>query len=1105
MADVVPAPAATATLSSTCAVLLAKARGCRSAYVSLILRRPCLVFWLFLATALLISVAIVLNSLVAFTFYGEYELYSEGHRYIRRGDMTNDAMRQRDAPLVRPDDEASASYFYSIVIYYEWLDDADLEAERSMFEPRALQQMCEIENLVLGASDYALVCPKSAAGGSTDAAGGYCSPQSTSPVSFFYSADDAPFAAVGIPGAPVGVWVESAHTRLCPLLDDTYVRLRSDQLLAWARESPALEVALRGTMEAARWSSNYTRRTRSFFSFRAPVGGYALGDDASAQYEARLDVYDAMVRRFHDHFGMNARFGRSVWRNSAHTDLLNILWTSPIESAAVPSLRPACPVLAVPPMTLCGVPHAADAREVPAALNGDLIFIVLSIAVVLAAMQLHMRSPLLAAMGMVQILVSLPLGIFIYRVVLRIPYFGQLSAFTAFLVLGVGADDLFVFFDAFKLFGVTALAPFERLESTLIRSSVSIFCTSFTTCFAFLALATSPLLPIASFGIFSAVCIFVDYVLTLTLWPPVVVIWQTHIVEPRRCVCRCCCRGDPAEAAAQRQDKPADEARNKGADAASAKAASVAAVPDEAGADSSADLSGASAAPVSASTSAPRGLHLHFRRWLGGALAHRVRSQSRLKPVSTVLVVGLLTITCVLASRAALLTYPTDVPQHLPSDHMTSVLAPRFGKLYVASSDSSYANGLVALGMAGLSRPRFSRWAPNAARGDVQWDDSLDLSSAEQQAALLEFVAWMRASEVVADLAFASSITCFLDAWAAELGSADALPTGSEFTPALLSWLQTPTGAAHAASAGVVDGQLRYATVEFRSKTNPTHDTPVKIINDAEAWDALLAERLTMSGVPEPFAGGFAFLSRTSLDLVKGEEIWSPTFGVNIMYETAERSMLQGVAASICLALVVVSVVTRSWRVGLFGTIAVASIVACQLGAVQLAGWSFGLAETVAATLVIGFSVDYTLHLGVAYSESGGGTREERVADAAGVMGPTVLGSAVTTLSSALPMFLCQLALLNKMGTLIAATVVGSFTFSLLFFLPLNALIGPDGPPATQPEEPAPARGGGGEAPPCRSTVRRRSDSLRHEALVVKDKPLLQLDKDKMSSPSLKI
>ena len=86
----------------------------------------------------------------------------------------------------------------------------------------------------------------------------------------------------------------------------------------------------------------------------------------------------------------------------------------------------------------------------------------------------------------------------------------------------------------------------------------------------------------------------------------------------------------------------------------------------------------------------------------------------------------------------------------------------------------------------------------------------------------------------------------------------------------------------------------------------------------------------------------------------------------------------------------------------LHAIIAIMMIVGSVLGSASLfLGWSLGVTESIAGVMVIGFAVDYTIHLGHMYNaashEQGVIDRDGRVAYSLRLMGATVVGGAATT------------------------------------------------------------------------------------------------------------
>jgi predicted RND superfamily exporter protein len=166
-----------------------------------------------------------------------------------------------------------------------------------------------------------------------------------------------------------------------------------------------------------------------------------------------------------------------------------------------------------------------------------------------------------------------------------------------------------------------------------------------------------------------------------------------------------------------------------------------------------------------------------------------------------------------------------------------------------------------------------------------------------------------------------------------------------------------------------------------------------------------------------------------------------------IMTEVAlVANVIQGFAICFPACFIVLVLATGSPLISLYAIATIALIVAVTLGFCQgIMGWGLGVAETVSSTIVIGFSVDYVVHLGHSYRESTHSSREGKTSDALTKMGITVIAGAITTFGSGIFMFACQMTFFTKMATLIVLVISSSIIYALCFFMPLCALAGPQG------------------------------------------------------------
>lgn len=133
-------------------------------------------------------------------------------------------------------------------------------------------------------------------------------------------------------------------------------------------------------------------------------------------------------------------------------------------------------------------------------------------------------------MGITSILTSFLMTNLIYRFAFGYKYFGFFHLAAMFIILGIGADDVFVFYDTFRLTEhIRYPSHGHRLSDCYRRAATTTFITSLTTTMAFLVSSWSPLLPVASFGIFCGILVFLNYLCDLLFLPAVISVYALKI------------------------------------------------------------------------------------------------------------------------------------------------------------------------------------------------------------------------------------------------------------------------------------------------------------------------------------------------------------------------------------------------------------------------------------------------------------------------------------------------------------------------------------------------------------------------------------------------
>merc|ERR1711879_539494 len=156
-------------------------------------------------------------------------------------------------------------------------------------------------------------------------------------------------------------------------------------------------------------------------------------------------------------------------------------------------------------------------------------------------------------------------------------------------------------------------------------------------------------------------------------------------------------------------------------------------------------------------------------------------------------------------------------------------------------------------------------------------------------------------------------------------------------------------------------------------------------------------------------------------------------------------SAWSGMGLAIPLSFVVLLISTRNWIVSIFALLDIIGVIACELTTIQIAGWKLGIIESLSVVMLIGFSIDYVVHVANAYLESKGDSRMERMSFALLTMGVSVLAGAITTALSGIMLVFPSFLMFYKMGIIIMTVVVYALLWAMIFFSSIMLLIGPEG------------------------------------------------------------
>merc|ERR1719384_2884369 len=221
---------------------------------------------------------------------------------------------------------------------------------------------------------------------------------------------------------------------------------------------------------------------------------------------------------------------------------------------------------------------------------------------------------------------------------------------------------------------------------------------------------------------------------------------------------------------------------------------------------------------------------------------------------------------------------------------------------------------------------------------------------------------------------------------------------------------------------------VRFYTMYIYTTITWTEDS-VTSIAVRDDWDAFIAQ----------------FVSNCPVNLCNAVENVSLRWCWLETQKAFVRSAVQGILIAMPLALIILMISTQNWIVSLFAVFDIVGIMLCELSIMYLMGWKFGVSESVAIVIIIGFSVDYVVHLANAYLESSAYSRDERLSFALLTMGISVVSGAVTTFGAGFFLIFPPVIFFYKMGLLMISTVFLSIFWAMCFFTSIIALWGPEG------------------------------------------------------------
>ena len=622
-------------------------------------------------------------------------------------------------------------------------------------------------------------------------------------------------------------------------------------------------------------------------------------------------------------------------------------------------------------------------------LLSDMILVAFGVGIILVIIWLYTGSLFVTAMTILDMAMSLVLSYFLYVVIIGLPFFPFVNILTVILLLGIGADDAFVYMDIWRKTSEKYENKEEHrvhiLQETLHHASITMFVTSFTTASALFFSITSSITAIKCFVVYSGISILFNFVFTVT-WLPAIVLIEEKYLKIKDCRQRALSKFVNLERIITFLSLGSRYVFEK-------------------------------LLPKIVFKLRYIWLILFTLLGIGGGCSIFIYPKLKLPTQSEF---QIFVLSDFLEQYDMILTEYLDFEQLMQEKMPIKFL---WGLTPVDNGNS---------------------WDPDD-RGHLLLDDRFDISDPESQEWLLQFCSDIK-NQSFYSKPEQSPDFCFIDMMKemlmegpcySPLFRSDVSPCCNTYDfpyePELFqqcaSMFITLSGLNEVARFGE-GNKLTGLMLSFTSSTG--YSLNYESINDF--WNRVNEWGYAkMKDAPQPIAGGW-FASYTQNQL---------------FYFDLQHSLVTGTPFSIGMSLGVASVVLllTTWDIliTLYAVLSISGTVFLTIGTLVLIGWEMNILESTIMSLAVGLSVDFTIHYGVAYRIAPAKDRASRSEYAMKQLTSAITTAAFSTFVAGACMIPATVLSYQQIGIFLTLIMTVSWTYGTFFFMSLCRVIGPEG------------------------------------------------------------
>lgn len=165
------------------------------------------------------------------------------------------------------------------------------------------------------------------------------------------------------------------------------------------------------------------------------------------------------------------------------------------------------------------------------------------------------------------------------------------------------------------------------------------------------------------------------------------------------------------------------------------------------------------------------------------------------------------------------------------------------------------------------------------------------------------------------------------------------------------------------------------------------------------------------------------------------------------IYAAISRGLLklaiQGIYFGLGLCFVVIAGATADFTLTFLTTLSIACSVAALISTMVWMQWDLGTLESICVAVLVGLSVDYSLHFAVAWRSSALMDRQARSAQVLKEVGISVVMASFTTMASAVFLCICYITFYNIFGIFVLLAIFYSTLFSFGMLMAMLTTFGP--------------------------------------------------------------